>query len=89
MRSSRGGSRRTDAELLATEHVMWLLRAVAAGLVIRGGGGETSLFAPYMLHDVNVRFELVGLNRQDLIRMPISGPPTLAPRGERLLAMDR
>ena len=88
----RSSSRRlvpmmTERELLAREDDMLLLRAVAAGRVLRGeAGGEASVWAPHYLDHQLVRLELRRLATQELILMPISGPPVLAPRGQRLLA---
>lgn len=66
---------------------MALLVAVRDGRVVRGdgAGGDGSLFAPHLLDGQPVRLSLVRLAREDLIEMPISGPPRLAARGRRLL----
>jgi hypothetical protein len=44
------------------------------------------LFSTHYLDGSIVRIELRRLAAQDLINMPISGVPTLAPRGWRLLS---
>lgn len=76
----------TDRELLARPEDLALLRAVAAGRVVRGEhGGETSVFSAHYFDGTLVRMELRRLVAQELINMPISGSPTLAPRGWRLL----
>lgn len=77
----------TDRELLERPEDLTLLRAIAAGRVIRGEhGGETSVFSAHYFDGTLVRMELRRLAAQELINMPISGPPTLAPRGRRLLS---
>lgn len=77
-----------DAAILGRDDWTALLRAVAAGHVVRGATGtDTSLFAAHMLGDESIRLELRGLARQELVEMPISGPPALAPRGRRILAI--
>lgn len=43
--------------------------------------------AGHYLDGESIRLELRGLVRDELILMPISGPPSLAPRGRRLLAV--
>lgn len=74
--------------MLANAADIQLLRAVAAGRVVRGAaGGDTALMASFMLDGASIRLELTWLARQDLIEMPISGRPRLAPRGVRLLAI--
>jgi hypothetical protein len=85
-REHRGAAPRTDAELLADDHVMGLLEAVAAGRVIRPSSSATARF----LVD-GMPVELRVLARQDLLYAPMGGavPPTLAPRGQRLLAAWR
>jgi hypothetical protein len=78
----------SDREVLERPDDLAMLRAVAAGRVVRGadGGGQTSLFSPHYLDGRLVRLELRRLAAQELINMPISGPPSLAPRGWRLLS---
>ena len=83
MRSTR--PRRSDQDLLEDTHALGMLRAVASGLVVRGGGGDRGVMAPYLLEGEQVRLSIVWLAREDLIVMPISGPPRVAPRGRRLL----
>lgn len=61
-----------------------LLAQVALGHVTRGE--STGIQAPWLLNDESVVLECRWLARGDYIDMPISGPPTLAPRGRRLLA---
>lgn len=77
----------SDRELLERPEDLALLRAVAAGRVLRGEqGGETSVFSAHYFDGRLVRMELRRLAAQELINMPISGAPTLAPRGWRLLS---
>lgn len=78
----------SDSELLNRPEDLALLRAVAAGRVVRGAerGGQTSVFSPHYLNGTLVRLELRRLAAQELIQLPISGPPSLAPRGWRLLS---
>ena len=83
MRSNR--PRRSDRDLLEDAHALGMLRAVASGLVVRGGGGDRGVTAAYLLDGEQVRLSMVWLAREDLILMPISGPPRVAPRGRRLL----
>ena len=83
MRSNR--SRRSDRDLLEDAHALGMLRAVASGLVIRGGGGDHGVMAAYLIDGEPVRLSMVWLAREELIHMPISGPPRVAPRGRRLL----
>ncbi len=85
MRSEPG--RRSDHDIAGHAGHVALLRAVARGDVVRGCGGDTSIFAPYLRDGVNVRPLLVWLARDDLIRMPISGPPRLTSRGQQVLAI--
>lgn len=63
---------------------MLLLQAVAAGRIARDRAGAGAAF---VLHGDVV--PLRALAREDLIYAPIAGPPTLAPRGARLLAAWR
>lgn len=86
IRSNRGGQGwRRDADVLATETDIALIRAVAAGRVVRGSNASRSVAAPHLLDDQPVRLELRRLAREDLVFVPISGPPVIAPRGRRLL----
>lgn len=87
MRSSRRECRGDD-EILCHASDLELLRAVAAGAVVRGDqGGETSIWAPRVLNGEPVSLiALRRLQRDDLITVPISGPPRLAPRGVALLS---
>jgi hypothetical protein len=87
LQAGRQGKREppTDDQLRARSDVMALLRAVADGRVVRGAREETSMFARHLLDGEDVRLQLRWLVGWDLIRMPISGPPSLYPRGERLL----
>lgn len=85
-RSNRGWQEwRRDADVLANELDIALIRAVAAGRVIRGGDAPRSISAPHLLDDRPVRMELRRLAREDLVFVPISAPPVIAPRGRRLL----
>lgn len=87
MRSTRRVRWLSDREVLDRPDDLYLMRAVAAGRVARGvRGGETSPFPGHYLDGQLVRMELRHLAEHELISMPISGPPTLAPRGWRLLA---
>jgi hypothetical protein len=79
----RGRGLRSDAEVLAQLGDVALLRAVAAGRVTRDSGGGA--FAGYWCDGQPVRLNLSWLAREELIMMPLSGPPRLAPRGLRLL----
>jgi hypothetical protein len=83
MRSNR--PRRSDRDLLEDAHALGMLRAVASGLVVRAGGADLRVMAAYFLDGEPVRLSMVGLAREELILMPISGPPRVAPRGRRLL----
>ena len=60
---------------------MQLLAAVAAGQITRA---STHINAAFLLDGAAV--QLNRLAREDLLYAPISGPPTLQPRGKRLLA---
>jgi hypothetical protein len=84
-RAHRGPAGRTDAQILASGD-MALLAAVAAGRVSRQSGG---LNAPYLLAIDSLRMDLRRLAREELVYAPISGSPTLQPRGERLLLVAR
>jgi hypothetical protein len=64
---------------------MMLLGAVAAGEVVRGGPHPTHASAPYLLDGHDVGSVVMVLARYDIIRAPMSGPPTLEPRGGTLL----
>lgn len=79
---------RTDLEILARSDEVELLRAVQHGRVLRGpAGGDTAIMAGHYLDGDSIRLQLRWLVRDELIVMPISGPPSLAPRGRRLLAI--
>jgi hypothetical protein len=81
---------RPDDAVLANEELMAVLAAVAAGKVVRGdSGAETAIYARHMLDGQDVRSEILVLHREELVEMPISGPPRLAPRGVRLLGIIR
>jgi hypothetical protein len=76
----------TDEQLASRPDIVALLQAVAEGRVLRGADGTASGFwAPYLLVGQNVRLMLKWLNARDLVAMPMSGPPHLYPRGERIL----
>lgn len=45
------------------------------------------MFAPRLLDGEQVQMHLHRLSLDGLIRLPISGPPTVEPRGQRLLQM--
>lgn len=83
-REGRGLAPRSDTEILANEHDMQLIAAVAAGAITRA---STHVNAAFLIDDVPV--QLQRLAREDLLYAPISGSPTLQPRGERLLAIGR
>lgn len=86
-RRRRGGIIRTDEQVLAHRADMALLRAVADGRVVRGQTGtDTGLMAPHLLDGEPVRMPLWRLTQEDLVEMPLSGAPHLAPRGRRLLS---
>jgi hypothetical protein len=70
--------------VLAHDQDMALLGAVAAGRVVRGDGDDSSIIAPHLLDGRPVRLALRRLATEGLVHMPISGRPSLAPRGERL-----
>jgi hypothetical protein len=59
MRSNR--PRRSDQDVLEDAHALGMLRAVASGLVARGGGGDRGVTAPYFLDGEPVRLRMVGL----------------------------
>jgi hypothetical protein len=81
---------RPDDAVLGNDDLMAVLAAVAAGRVVRGGSGtETTIYAPHLLDGQDVRPDVQVLHREELIEMPISGPPRLAPRGVRLLGIIR
>lgn len=86
-RRGRSGPSRTDEQILAHPADMELLRAVAEGLVGRGTSGtDTALMAPHLLNGEPVRLPLRRMAREDLVEMPLSGPPRLGARGRRLLS---
>lgn len=76
---------RSDAEIVAHLDDVALLHAVGAGEVVRGRGRDTAIAAPHLWHGVGVRTDLRRLMRDDLIEMPISGPPRLTARGRHVL----
>ncbi|PZS30756.1 MAG: hypothetical protein DLM61_10010 [Pseudonocardiales bacterium] len=79
---------RTDLEILARSDDLELLRAVQKGRVLRGPtGDDTAIMAGHYLDGDSIRLQLRWLVRDELIVMPISGPPSLAPRGRRLLTV--
>jgi hypothetical protein len=90
--SARYPRPRTDGQLLADPEIMWLLELIAAGRIDRGwDGGGTGITDPYVLRvqepiQTRMMYRLAFL---ELIDKPISGPPRIAPRGERLLQMAR
>ncbi len=89
MRSRRRGRVRSDSEILAHRGDMALLRAVAAGRVVRGASGHDGSFnAPYLLEGEPVQLVLRWLAGEGLVRLPLSGPPVLSERGRRLLARE-
>jgi hypothetical protein len=83
-RAHRGPQPRTDRQILQHADDMALLGMVAAGRVTRAG---THLNAPYLVDSDPLWTDLKRLAREDLLFAPISGPPTLRPRGVRLLAV--
>jgi hypothetical protein len=83
-REHRGLPLRTDRQILASEQDMLLLAAVAAGAVTRSSSSATAAF---LLDDTPV--QLRRLAQEELLFAPISGLPTLQPRGARLLAVQR
>jgi hypothetical protein len=82
---------RPDSWILDDGPDIELLRAIAAGRVVRadedGQPGSTAIMAGHFLDGVSVRMNVLFLSDDELVEMPISGPPRLAPRGNRLLAM--
>ncbi|RIJ77992.1 hypothetical protein D1871_04720 [Nakamurella silvestris] len=69
---------------------MELLAGIEASQVVRGAaGGSTGVTSPTMWRGTSVRLAVLRLFDDDLVWMPISGPPTLTTRGEHLLAVDR
>jgi hypothetical protein len=87
MRSRRRGKVRSDSEILAHRGDMALLRAVAAGRVVRGASGHDASFnAPYLLEGEPVQLVLRWLAGEGLVRLPLSGPPVLGERGGRFVA---
>ncbi len=76
---------RTDAQILATSDTITLPRAIADGRVERGPGA----WEDYWLDGAMVNRFLLRLMRSDeLIDLPISGPPKLAARGEQMLRVE-
>lgn len=82
---------RSDSQILDNGPDIELLRAIAAGRVVRaerdGRPGSTAIMAGHYLDGVSVRLNVLYLSDDELVEMPISGPPRLAPRGKRLIAM--
>jgi hypothetical protein len=82
---------RPDRIILSNGPDLDLLRAVAGGRVLRidddGHTGSPAIMAGHFLAGRSVRLELRLLAADDLIEMPISGPPRLAARGQRLLSI--
>lgn len=77
---------RSDAEILGHAETVELLRAVAGGRVTRDGPG--GFFEPYLLDGVELpRHRLRWLAGEDLVDMPMGGPPRLAPRAVLLLKL--
>jgi hypothetical protein len=75
----------TDEQLASRPDIVALLQAVANGRELRGEDGTTSGFwAPYLLDGQNIRLTLKWLNARELVAMPMTGPPHLYPRGERI-----
>ena len=85
-RAHRGPAPRSDAQILAHPEDMALVALVSAGRVTRQ---STRVNAPYTIDGDPLRMDLRRLARDELIYAPISGPPTLQPRGERLLQVMR
>lgn len=74
---------RSDEQIKADDRVVSLLAAVTLGQVTRE---SSAVGAPYFLDGEPAnRLHLRWLADDDLIDLPISGPPTVAPRGVRLL----
>jgi hypothetical protein len=87
-RSNRVGRYRSDAEVLARVEDVELLRAVAAGRVVRGSDGlDRGIAAPHLLNGQPVRLSLRRLADEGLVVMTISGSPVLDARGRRLLEL--
>jgi len=78
---------RPDSWILDDGPDIELLRAIAAGRVVRaekdGRSGSTAIMAGTFLDSVSVRMNVQFLSDDELVEMPISGPP----RGRRLLAI--
>lgn len=65
-----------------------LLEAIRDGLVTQHGVTVQGRW--YLVDGVTVSYmELRRLVRADLIDVPLAGPPTLAPKGERVLRANR
>lgn len=76
----------TDDELLADDRKMALLAAIDRGEVVRGADGEaTSVNAMHFWNGSPIRFAVGRLRDDELVRMPISGPPVIDVRGRQLL----
>jgi anti-sigma-K factor RskA len=83
-RENRALRPRSDRQILADDYIMGLLRAVEARQVSRA---SRSAAAAFLLGDMPVMMK--NLAREDLVYAPISGSPTLATRGARLLSVAR
>ena len=79
---ARGPAPRSDGQILTHHRDMQLLAAVAAAAITRA---STVVNAAFLLD--GTRVELKRLAREELIYAPISGMPSLQPRGRRLLAI--
>lgn len=80
---------RSAEQILASPAALRLLGAVAAGEIRRGDGGDESAMAPHMWGEHLVRWELRRLADDDLVRVPMSGPPKLTDYGAKILARGR
>jgi hypothetical protein len=78
----------SDADILDRPDDVEVFRAVAAGRVHRGpeGHSRARLAAHYADSDP-IQLQLRRLTKEDLIELPISGPPSLTPRGRRVLSI--
>ncbi len=85
-RAHRGPAPRSDRQILAHPEDMALIALVAAGQVSRESGRVN---APYVVNADPLRMDLRRLAREELVHAPIAGPPTLQPRGARLLQVMR
>jgi hypothetical protein len=75
---------RPDDDIINHPSDMALLAAVAQGLVQRADGSKT-MGAAHLLEGRPVQGDLRRLRADELIRLPMSGPPTIDARGEQLL----